>query len=351
MSLLLVVFLALAGLAACSEIERHRLESRFPPIGELAHVEGLRLHYTDSGEPPAAADSPAVPPVVLIHGASTSLLDFHASLVEPLSGRHRVVTVDRPGHGYSERPDGVWPDPVQQARLIHALVSRLGVQRPILVGHSWAGSVVLAYLLAYPQAAAGGVLLAGGSHPWEGGVLWYNDLAGLPLIGPLFARTLPLTLGRLTVDRGIASVFAPNRVPDGYRDRTGVELTLRSRTFLANAEDIRLLSPFLEAQSRHYGAIEQPLLLITGDGDEIVPAWNHAERLVNQVPNAELVHLPGVGHALHHVRTELVARLISQLAERADPRPQTRERGLSEPASPASAGVSPANGARFPRSG
>ena len=316
MSWLLLVFLTLTGLAACSEIERHRLESRFPPIGELAHVEGLRLHYTDSGEPSEWPGPAAAVPVVLIHGASTSLLDFHASLVEPLSGRHRVVTVDRPGHGYSERPDGTWPDPAQQARLIHGLLSRLDVQRPILVGHSWAGSVVLAYLLAYPQAAAGGVLLAGGSHPWEGGVLWYNDLAGVPILGPLVARTLPMTLGRVTVERGIASVFAPNRVPDGYRDRTGVDLTLRARTFLANAEDIRLLSPFLEAQSRHYGAIEHPLLLITGDADEIVPAWNHAERLVTQAPNADLVYLPGVGHALHHVRTEAVVRLIVQLGNR-----------------------------------
>lgn len=304
--------LLLGGLAAVTGFERQRLETRFPPIGDFVEIEGTRLHYTDSG------GAHAGPTIVLIHGASTSLLDFHASLVAPLTRGHRVITLDRPGHGYSARGDGganTWPDPAEQARLIHGLLMELGVERPLLVGHSWAGSVVLAYLLAFPDEAAGGVLLAGGSHPWEGGVAWYNDLAGLPLLGPLFARTLPLTAGRLSIEAGIASAFAPNPVPHDYRTRTGVELTLRPRTFLANAEDIRLLSPFLERQSLHYGYIRHPLLLITGDSDGVVPAWNHADRLIRQAPNAELVVLEDTGHGLHHVHGERIAALIRDFAD------------------------------------
>ena len=189
----------------------------------------------------------------------------------------------------------------------------------MLAGHSWAGSVVLAYLLAFPNEAAGGVLLAGGSHPWQGGVAWYNDLAGVPLLGRLFAHTLPLTAGRLGVGSGIASAFSPNPPPPAYLERTGVELTLRPRTFLANAEDIRLLSPFLERQSMHYAHVRHPLLLITGDTDAVVPAWNHAERLVQQAPKAELVVLEDTGHGLHHVHVERIAALIADFAREAKP--------------------------------
>ena len=222
-------------------------------------------------------------PIGLLHGASTSLLNFHASLLPPLAERHRVIAMDRPGHGYSERPPPAtrdWPDPAEQARLLHGLLAQLQVDQPVLVGHSWAGAVVLAYLLAYPDEAASGVLLAGGSHPWEGGVAWYNDLrrSAAPVAGDLFAYTLPLTFGRLRLGDGLAAAFAPNTPPPAYLERTGVELTLRPRTFLANAEDIRLLSPFLERQSTHYAAIRRPLLLITGDTDGVVPAWNQAER-------------------------------------------------------------------------
>jgi pimeloyl-ACP methyl ester carboxylesterase len=345
MRIIVLFALVIALLAGVSRIETKRLEARFPPIGDFEVIEGVRLHYTDSGRPRDGAieglDDPR--PIVLIHGASTSLLDFHAGLVAHLSRRHRVITVDRPGHGYSERPQGDWPSPAAQAQLIHGLLVRLGVERPILVGHSWAGSVVMAYLVQHPEAAGGGVLLAGGTHPWEGGVIWYNALAGLPILGPIFAYTLPMTIGRLTVDQGIASVFAPNPVPDDYRDQTGVDLTLRSRTFLANAEDIRLLSPFLADQRRSYPSVSHPILILTGDIDTIVPAWNHAERLVREAPNAELVYLKGIGHALHHVApeqvTELIARLDRQIA--ATVRQPSQQSGsqpatLADPATPAS---------------
>ena len=86
----------------------------------------------------------------------------------PLAARYRVTALDRPGHGYSERPVDAWPNPLAQAHIAHGLAQGPGLERPILVGHSWVGSLVLAYSLAYPGEAAGAVLLAGGTYPWEG---------------------------------------------------------------------------------------------------------------------------------------------------------------------------------------
>lgn len=296
-----LVVLAILGLA--SQIGAIRVEEAHPPQGEFVIVDGIRLHYTETGIGPA---------VVLIHGASTSLLDFEASIVEPLSRSHRVIAVDRPGHGYSERPDGGWPDPARQAGYLHGLLRELGVESPVLVGHSWSGSVVLAYLLAYPDSAAGGILLAGGSHPWQGGVAWYNDVAGVPLLGDLFVNTVAYPMGQLLLDAAIANVFDPNPVTQGYRRQTGVELSLRPRSFDANAEDVRRLSDFLGRQSRRYAEIQQPLLLLTGAEDDIVPSWNHADRLERQVEHTERIDFEDTGHALHHVRPEQVAAAISR---------------------------------------
>jgi len=294
------VVLALMGLM--TQIGAMRTERAFPPIGEFVLIDGVKLHYTQRGSGRS---------IVLIHGASTSLRDFEASLVEPLSQAHRVIAIDRPGHGYSERPNGEWPDPAEQARLIHKLLREIDADTPLLVGHSWSGSVVLAYLLEYPEAASGGVLLAGGSHPWKGGVAWYNDLVGVPVLGELFAWTVAYPIGLLALDAGIKQVFDPNPVPEDYRDNTGVELSLRPHAFLANAEDVRRLSDFLAVQSRRYGEIEHPLLLFTGTDDDIVPAWNHADRLEMQVDRIERIDLQDTGHALHHARAEQVAAAIS----------------------------------------
>jgi pimeloyl-ACP methyl ester carboxylesterase len=203
-----------------------------------------------------------------------------------------------------------------QARLLHGLLEQLDIRNPVLVGHSWSGSVVLAYLLAYPDSTSGGVLLAGGTHPWEGGVAWYNDLAGLPVLGDLFAWTLTYPAGRLMIDAAIEEVFDPNAVTYEYRARTGIELSLRPATFLANAEDVRRLSDFLAGQSQRCGQIERPLLLLTGREDEIVPSWNHADRLQKQVKDVERIDFVHTGHALHHVHPERVANAISRFAAR-----------------------------------
>lgn len=297
----LALLAALLASVLLTHQSTQRVEKAFPPIGEITKINGLRVHYTDTG---------AGSPLVLIHGASTNLRDFHASLAGPLSEHHRVITVDRPGHGYSERPRGNWPDPAWQAALVQTLLEQLKVNRPVLVGHSWSGSVVLAHLLAFPDKAAGAVLLAGGSHPWEGGVAWYYDVAGVPLLGRLFAYTLVLPLGSLTLDAGLQAVFTPNPVPPDYRERTGVALSLRPQNFMANAEDVRRLSDFLGEQSSHYQEIEVPVLLITGATDTIVPPWNHAERLVVQASQADLMVLEQTGHALHHSAPARISQLI-----------------------------------------
>jgi pimeloyl-ACP methyl ester carboxylesterase len=135
------------------------------------------------------------------------------------------------------------------------------------------------------------------------------------LVGDLFARTLVYPAGQLLLDRAVAEVCSPESVPFRYRERTGVELALRPRSFLTDAEDVRKLSDYLGQQSQRYGEIDRPLLLITGDADHVVPPSNHARRLIKQVPHAELVYLKNAGHALHHTRPKRVAALIGDFAE------------------------------------
>jgi len=292
---------ALALMAAYTTAATWNIERSHPPIGEFVTVDGVRLHYFAAGDGP---------PLVLLHGASASLRDFNASILPDLVRTFRVIAFDRPGYGYSDRPAGVWPDPAMQADLIHQALDALGVEQPVLVGHSWSGSVVLAYLLDHPDQASGGVLLAGAVNPWKGGVSWFVDLTGWPVIGRLFTTTLAFPMGQLFLNSAIEKVFAPESPPTEYRTRTSAVLALRPDAFHASAEDVRGLSGFLERQSPLYDQIESPLLLITGERDTIVPAWNHAEKLAARLPHARHVELAGAGHALHHTHAKDVVRLI-----------------------------------------
>ena len=298
------------ALALYSSYGAWRVQRHHPPVGQFVDAAGLRLHYVDRG---------TGAPVVLLHGASTTLMDFTASLVPHLFQDHRVLAFDRPGHGYSERPAGAWPDPAVQASYLHAALDELGVRQPLLVGHSWSGSLVLAYLLNYPVDTAGGVLLAGGSHPWEGGVAWSTTMGTVPVLGRLFAHTLVFPAGQLLMDDAIANVFHPESPPPDYVRRTGVKLVLRPGNYVSNAEDVGRLSDYLDYQSRKYTRIQRPVLLIHGTEDHIVPAWNHTDRLIEILTNADVVRLEGVGHALHHTQTGRVARLISDFSHEVQP--------------------------------
>lgn len=311
MKLVAILLILLVGLgcllAAYSALGVRQIEARYPPAGRFIEVDGIRLHYVDNGQGP---------PLVLIHGASSTLLEFNDNLLARLTGSHRVIAFDRPGFGYSERPTDGWPDPARQAALFHQALLQLGIERSVIVGHSWSGSVALAYVLDYPQHTAGAVLLAGVTHPWGSKVYWTFDLAQTPVIGTVFANTIVYPVGRFLLQDVAAKVFAPDPMGPEHIARTGATLALRPDTFLANAEDCGRLSNFLVAQSRRYPTIQTPLLLITGDSDAIVPADHHTDKLVKQAADIQLEVFEKTGHALHHTHPEAVSRLIAEFADR-----------------------------------
>lgn len=100
-------------------------------------------------------------PVVLLHGlASTShIWDLVAPL---LSSDFAVVALDQRGHGESDKPATGY-DFATVARDLQSFVDALGLQNPIVVGHSWGGNVAVEHAATYPSAALGICLLDGGT--------------------------------------------------------------------------------------------------------------------------------------------------------------------------------------------
>src|ERR1043166_51729 len=119
-------------------------------------VDGTALTYVSAG---------SGPPVVLIHGNPGSHHDYTLAVVERLSQSYHVIAFDRPGHGYSQRRDSIRTTVEIQARIIRDALQKLAVGQPVLVGHSWGGSLVLAAALAYGKDLSGIVLLAPAAYP------------------------------------------------------------------------------------------------------------------------------------------------------------------------------------------
>ena len=309
---IVVAFVAVLGLcAAVTAVGVARIERAHPPAGIFVPVTGGRLHVVDLA-PAHAVDGP---PVVLLHGASGNLEDQRLTLGNLLAASRRVILIDRPGHGYSDRPGGAADaSPARQAALIAEALARLGVTRAIIVGHSLAGAVAAAYALDFPERVAGLVLVAPVTHPWVGDLSWYNAMVTAPAVGELLAHTIVLPLGVALFNSAIANVFAPQSPPEHYAERTAGLLVLRPPEFMANAHDLAVLKAFVTAQVPRYHAITAPTVVLTGDRDVTVSPDIHARAVAGLIPNARLVVLQGMGHMLQHAAPGAIIAAIDEVA-------------------------------------
>ena len=237
----------------------------------------MRQHIVELGVHTSAPAN--APPIVLIDGAGCNLEDMRLALGERLAARHRVILIDRPGLGYSERKGRRGSAPAYQAAMLRDALDRLGVDRAIVVGHSWGGALAAAFALDHPQRAAAVVLLA----PTALSAPAQHDLA-------------------------LHGIRDPDR-----------RLALCAHTGIAARRPLHATLPTskrnLASQAARYAAFSVPVTVMTGSGDMIVPPRHHAKAFAAAVPAAKLVVLPGIGHMLHHVAAGRVIAEIEQIAK------------------------------------
>lgn len=292
---------ALAAMALITQAGIWFLQRSYPQRGRMIEVTGARLNVVELGP----RDSCGLP-VVMIHGASCNLEVMRRPLGDLLARKHRVILIDRPGHGWSTRAGKEDSTPAAQGRMVEQALAKLDVGPVILVVHSWSGALGARMALDFPQRLAGLLMLAPVTHPWRGGVGWYNKLVTTPLIGPLFAYTITLPLGLVLTQPGARGVFLPQTMPDGFVKNTATPLLLRPREFLANARDLMALKAAVAEQAPRYAEITVPTTVISGDADTIVSTRLHSRAFAAVVPDVKLIVLPGVGHMVQNAASELV---------------------------------------------
>ncbi len=319
--MLVIGFLIVAILFVCAAgtaLGLAFLKRAHRPAGRFVPVTGGTLHIVEIG--PQTDD----PPIVLLHGASGNLEDQRLTLGMALAHKRRVVLIDRPGHGFSDRPGGMADaSPARQAALIDEALARIGVARAVIAGHSWSGALAATCALDFPARVAGLVLLAPVTHPWPGGISWYNRLAMRPVVGSLFVYGLALPLGLLLIGGALKEVFAPQLAPADYLRRAAARLVLRPAEFIANAQDVGALKAFVIAQAPRYREIAVPTVIITGDCDNTVSCDLHSRAMAALVPGAKLIVLDGVGHMLHHTSCDVIVAAINELTALARERRKT----------------------------
>lgn len=318
LSTLIIVLATVALVQIVAYLRQSKVEASHPPTGQFVEVDGAKVHIDIQGPEDGRA-------VVLVHGASGSTRDLTFTLAPQLADKgYRVYTIDRPGMGYTDVIDPSYArafsakgaSPIEQGQFLKRALDTLGVADPILVGHSFGGSVTLGWALAHPDYASALVLLAAPSNPWPGELDPLYKLNGSVLGGGLVVPVLSAFAPQGLIDSTIDAIFRPDPAPEGYSEYIGPRLTTRIGTMRSNARQVLGLRPHIVKMTPRYGEIAQPVEILHGLADTIVPFTVHSEKLINQLPNAQLTTLEGAGHMPQHTHMDAVLEVIDRAAER-----------------------------------
>lgn len=279
-------------------------EEQNPPAGKFVEADGVRLHYIERGEGPA---------LVLLHGNGILANDFDTSgLAGRAATRYRVIAFDRPGYGYSERPRSTLWTPAAQATLLHKALRQLGVEQPIVLGHSWGTLVALSMALANPDYVRSLVLLSGYYYPSLRLDVAAASPPAIPIIGDLLRFTIAPLLSRLMWPGLVSQVFKPAPVPENF-NQLPVWMMLRPSQLRASAAESALMVPSALALSKQYPQLTMPITIIAGSEDRICDVEHNAERLHKDVPHSGLRIEPGQGHMIHYARLDDILAAIDAL--------------------------------------
>jgi pimeloyl-ACP methyl ester carboxylesterase len=258
-------------------------------------VNGTRIAYLDAG---------GGPPVILIHGFGGSMWQWEYQQTA-LAARYRVITLDLPGSGLSDKPDIAYT-PDEMVAFLSGFMDALGIQKAALVGNSMGAGLVIGMAVAHPERVDRMVLISGLPQ----GVR--EKLTG-PLIKRAVETSAPVWLirfgnwlfGRWLTEDVLKEIvhdhsrLTPAVIERSYRNRKRPGLI---RAAMATARNLPLWE---QGFALRIGEIARPTLILWGEEDKVFP---HAvgRELQSTIKGSSFVLVPKAGHIPQWEQPDLV---------------------------------------------
>ncbi|MFC6789079.1 alpha/beta fold hydrolase [Methylobacterium komagatae] len=274
---------------------------RFVPLSE-----GGSIAYAETGEGEA---------IVLIHGTLMALEDVWLPLAPRLAARHRVIALDRPGHGFSTRRRLVDASPWRQAAAIREALDQLGLHRPVLVGHSFGATVALCLALSDPDAVAGVVAMAPLCFPEPRLEQILFGPRALPGLGDGLSQVLAGSLDRAMLPLLWRAIFLPQTVPPDFAARFPWARACGPARMIAEGEDAMTTWTALGRAAAAYPTCRVPVRFLGGTADLVVNNALHGALAATLMRGAHFTWLPGTGHMLHHFHQDRVVAEAEALTQ------------------------------------
>jgi haloalkane dehalogenase len=263
----------------------------------FVNVENLRLHYREAG---------AGPPVVLLHGWPTSS-SLWRNVMPPMVARNRVIALDLPGFGASDKPPRQRYDFEFYARVLNGFLDALGERQVGLAVHDLGGPVGLYWAISHPERLSRLALLNTLVYPrpsWMSVlfILWCRTpLARNWLVSPAglrFALRLGVSNPHRLTEETIQAVQAP------FTDPAARRVLLKTATDLSPRGMLRI--------ARELPRLKVPVRIVYGTRDRILPdVVRTMARVKRDLPQAVVTALTDCGHFLQEERPEELGQMLS----------------------------------------
>lgn len=277
-----------------------RVHSRHWPHAEASRfidAGGMRWHVQDMGEGPT---------ILLVHGAGASTHSWR-DMMPGLAQHCRVIAIDLPGHAFSGAPSVYRPTLNRVASLLGELITVLGVDVRLAIGHSAGAATLSRMVLDNRLQPAGLVSFNGAFQPFDGAAgAIFPALAKLLFVNPLAPRLFAL---------GGQSQRRVLRLIEGTGSRISTEglrhysILMQSPGHIAGVLGMMANWELTELMAE-MPAMQMPLLLIAAQNDKAVPPKVSAD-VAARCTTITLELWPGLGHLAHEEEPEKsVARVL-----------------------------------------
>jgi pimeloyl-ACP methyl ester carboxylesterase len=208
--------------------------------------------------------------------------------------------------------------PKEQAVFIARFIDAIGLERPLLVGHSLGGAVALATALDHSDKISGLALISPLTQREDEVAPEFAPLEiGSPLRRRLFAHTLAVPGAIRHGARTLAYVFGPQEPPADYAVAGGAMSALTPEHFFASSTDFRAVKDVMGEQQERYGELGLPVGVIFGTADRVIDWERHGKGVAGKIRDLDFEPLEGIGHMPQFVATDRVEAFIRRIAARA----------------------------------
>lgn len=301
---------AATALMATAAIANRRLADKAqrdnPPQGRFIEVDGVRLHYVERGSGRH---------LVLLHGNGSMIQDFQSSgLIDLAAKDYHVIVFDRPGFGHSLRPRNVVWTPAAQADLFKNALAQLGVEKAIVLGHSWGASVAIALASRHPSMVEALILASGYYFPTARTDAMLS-IAGpaIPGFGDVLSHTISPILSRLMWPAILRQLFGPRPVPQKF-DGFPKSLAVRPSQLRAGAAEAALMVPAAMLSAKTYGELAMPVIILAGEADRLIDIDEQSGRLHDEIKHSKMRRIPKGGHMIQQSDTADLMIAIDEAA-------------------------------------